>query len=122
MTVCFRPVKANELVDDERAAQRIYMGSAMTMEQGELAPISSPMQMQLPAAYATPPTSATNHPILSTQPRSFSPQLPAQINRLRLPVVHCELPRRDARNGPFCFSFYCHRTTIPAKHLPSGAV
>lgn len=37
MTVRFRPVEANELVDDERAAQRIYMGSAMTMEPGELA-------------------------------------------------------------------------------------
>ena len=45
MTVRFRPVEANELVDDERAAQRLYMGSAITMEQGKLAPISSPVQM-----------------------------------------------------------------------------
>jgi hypothetical protein len=36
MTVRFRPVETNELIDDERAAQRVYMSSAMTMETGEL--------------------------------------------------------------------------------------
>jgi hypothetical protein len=35
MTIRFRAAEADELVDDERAAQRIYMGSAMTMENGE---------------------------------------------------------------------------------------
>jgi hypothetical protein len=35
MTIRFRAAEADELVDDERAAQRIYMGSAMTMEPGE---------------------------------------------------------------------------------------
>lgn len=72
MTVRFRPVEANELVDDERAAQRLYMGSAITMEQGKLAPISSPVQMQLPAAcvcYAShvchePPTRKILSPLL----------------------------------------------------------
>lgn len=52
MTVRFRPVEADEPVDEQRAAQeRIYMGSAMTMEPGELALISSPMHMQLHAAH-----------------------------------------------------------------------
>ena len=35
MTIRFRAAEADELADDERAAQRIYMGSAMTMEPGE---------------------------------------------------------------------------------------
>jgi hypothetical protein len=54
MTIRFRAAEADELVDDERAAQRIYIASAMTMEPGEFycfleqAPIPNPMQF--PAA------------------------------------------------------------------------
>lgn len=59
MTIRFRAAEADELVDDERAAQRIYMGSAMTMEPGEfycfleLSPIPNPIQQ--PAACLPPP-------------------------------------------------------------------
>lgn len=76
MTVRFRPVEANELVDDERAAaQRIYMGSAITMEQGKLARYLAPCRCSC-LQYA-PPTSAANHRVPKSSARSFSPQLPA---------------------------------------------
>jgi hypothetical protein len=35
MTIRFRAAEADELVDDKLSAQRIYLGSAMTMENGE---------------------------------------------------------------------------------------
>jgi hypothetical protein len=35
VTIRFRDAEADELVDDERTAQRIYMSSALTMEPGE---------------------------------------------------------------------------------------
>ena len=85
MTVGFRPVEANELVDDERATQRLYMGSAITMEQGKLARISSCVQMQLPAACAShvchePPTPKSSARSFSCRPRIYC---------LHLPVVDC---------------------------------
>ena len=62
MTVRFRPVEANELVGDERAAQRIYMGSTIIMEQGKLARSLALYRCScLQDAPATPPTSAANH-------------------------------------------------------------
>jgi hypothetical protein len=77
MTVRFRPVEANELVDDERAAQRIYMGSAMTMEPGEHARSLAPCRRScLQHTSATPPTSAANHPA-----PSFSPSLSSSTAR-----------------------------------------
>jgi hypothetical protein len=77
MTVRFRPVETNELVDDERVAQRIYMGSAMTMEPGEHARSLAPCRRScLQHTSATPPTSAANHPA-----PSFGPSLSSSTAR-----------------------------------------
>lgn len=83
MTVHFRPVEANELVDDEHA-QRLYMGSAVTMEQGKLTRYLAPCRcICLQHASATPPTSATNHRLLSPflQPSAAGPESAAFICR-----------------------------------------
>jgi len=83
MTVRFRPVEANELVDDERA-QRLYMGSAITMEQGKHARSLAPCRCScLQHASATPPTSATNHRLRSPflQPSAAGPESTAFICR-----------------------------------------
>ena len=89
MTVRFRPVEANELVDDERA-QRLYMGSAITMEQGKHARSLAPCRCScLQHASATPPTSATNHRLPKSSARSFSCR--PRIYCLHLPVVDCQL-------------------------------
>jgi hypothetical protein len=42
MTIRFRAAEADELVDDKLSAQRIYLGSAMTMENGEFLSSDSP--------------------------------------------------------------------------------
>jgi len=74
MTVRFRPVEANEQDDNERAAQRIYMGSAITMEQGELARSLAPcICSYLQHTLATPLTSVLNYALSNPQPRSFRP-------------------------------------------------
>ena len=118
MTVRFRPVEANELVDDERAAQRLYMGSAITMEQGKLARISSPVQMQLPAACAShvchePPTPKSSARSFSCRPRIYC---------LHLPVDDCQLAITMLETALFGFLIGCPRTTLPTKHLPLCAV
>lgn len=66
MTARFRPVEANELVDNERAAQRLYMGSAITMEQGKLARSLVPCTCS--CLQHAPPTSATKHRLPNPQP------------------------------------------------------
>lgn len=83
MTVRFRPVEANELVDDERA-QRLYMGSAITMEQGKLARSLAPCRCScLQHAPAASPTSAANRRLLSSflQPSAAGPESTALICR-----------------------------------------
>lgn len=65
MTVRFRPVEEDELVDDERT-QRLYMGSAITMEQGKLARSLAPCRCS--CLQHAPPTSATNHRLRNPQP------------------------------------------------------
>jgi hypothetical protein len=73
MTVSFCTVETNELVDNERATQRIYMGSAITMEQGEHARYLAPCRCSyLQPTSATPPTSVMNDPLPNPQARSFS--------------------------------------------------
>jgi hypothetical protein len=90
MTVRFRPVETNELVDDERAAQRIYMGSAMTMEPGEHARLLAPCRRYASDVCREPPS-----PILQPQPFILhSSQY--WVPRSRLPAVHFELPHCDA--------------------------
>jgi hypothetical protein len=76
MTVRFRPVEANEQVDNERTA--LYMGSAITMEQGKLARSQAPcICSYLQYTPVAPPTSVLGHTLSNSQPRSFRPQLPA---------------------------------------------
>lgn len=97
MTVRFRPVEADELVDEQRAAQRIYMGSAMTMEPGELALISSPMQMQLPAAhvcYASPvryepPSPRYSAPFPQPSAHTLDPSPSSADRSLRAAPLRC---------------------------------
>ena len=80
MKIRFRPVEANELIDDERA-QRPYMGSAITMEQGKLARSLAPYRCS--CLQHAPPTSATNHRLLSPflQPSAAGPESAAFICR-----------------------------------------
>ena len=125
MTVRFRPVEATELVDDERAAaQRIYMGPAITMEQGKLARSLAPCRCScLHYAPATPPTSAANHrvpKILSPflQPPAAGPKSAAFICR----SLTTNWPTSMLETGLFRFSIGCTRNTLPTKHLPLGAV
>jgi hypothetical protein len=106
MTVRFRPVEANELVDDERAAQRIYMGSAMTMEPGEQRPIASPMQTQLPAAlvyYASDVCRKPPSPIL--QPQLFILHISQCDGSVALSSTGCSLRAAPLRclKRPFMF-------------------
>ena len=82
MTIRFRAAEAGELVDDERAAQRICMGSAMTMDSGEFVSFyrASPNSQPHAAACSLPPTPASERlpqaalssPIPILQPASFS--------------------------------------------------
>jgi hypothetical protein len=80
MTIRFRAAEADELVDDERAAQRIYIASAMTMEPGEFycfleqAPIPNPMQFPA-ACLPLLPVNASRSPLNPSglQSPSFSP-------------------------------------------------
>jgi hypothetical protein len=87
MTIRFRAAEADELVDDERAAQRIYMGSAMTMEPGEFIerlPDSHPPCSSLqPASHFcqwTPPAlpQSSKPPSFSPNPSAF-PSLPTPL-------------------------------------------
>lgn len=121
MTVRFRPVEANELVDDERAAQRIYMGSAITMEQGKLARSLAPCRCScLQHAPTKPPTSATNHRLLSPflQPPAAGPESTAFICR----SLTASWPITMLETALFCFSIGCLHTALPTKHLPLCAV
>lgn len=102
MTVRFRPVEANELVDDERA-QRLYMGSAITMEQGKLARSLAPCRCScLQHAPAAPPTSAATRRLLSSflQPSGCR----SRIYCLHLPVVDCQLAITMLETALFAFS------------------
>lgn len=107
MTIRFRPVEADELVDEQRASQqRIYMGSAMTMEPGELALISSPMQMQLPAAHVCyachvchePPIPRYSAPFPQPSARSLDPSPSSADRSLRAAPLRCS-------KRPFLFLF-----------------
>ena len=115
MTIRFRAAEADELVDDERAAQRIYMGSAMTMEPGEfycfleLSPIPNPMQQ--PAACLPPPlpVDASRSPSIPQFLRPPIPILQPPSFSLPFPCL-CRLPVRSSRfllplqfAPPLCF-------------------
>lgn len=110
MTIRFRPAEADELVDNERAAQRIYMGSALTMEPGEHAPTCNPMQ--LPAAYIY--CESSNPECVQPQPSALCPAQnspPASADR----SLRAAPPRCSKR--PFLFLLLLPRTTLPTKHL-----
>jgi len=117
MTVRFRPVEANELVDDERAA-RLYMGSAITMEQGKLARSLTPYRCS--CLQHAPPTSATNHRLPNPQPvpSAAGPESTAFIYR----SFTASWPTAMLETALFCFSIGCPRTTLPTKHFPLDAV
>lgn len=75
MTIRFRS-GTHEVVDDDGAAQRIYMGSALAMEPGELTPIPTPMY--LPASCASHVCSRlAQSPVFSPHPSapSYLPQI-----------------------------------------------
>ena len=102
MTIRFRAAEADELVDDERAAQRIYMGSAMTMEPGEfycfLELSSIPNPMQQPAACLPPPlpVDASRSPSIPQFLRPPIPILQPPSFSLPFPCL-CRLPVRSSR-------------------------
>jgi hypothetical protein len=91
MTIRFRAAEADELVDDERAVQRIYIASAMTMEPGEFycfleqAPIPNPMQ--LPAAcLPLLPVNASRSPLDPSIRQASNPHPSALILQPSLPM------------------------------------
>jgi hypothetical protein len=103
MTIRFRAAEADELVDDERTAQRIYIASAMTMEPGEFycfleqAPIPNPMQFPA-ACLPLLPVNASRSPLNPSglQSPSFSLPFPGLLCRFALRSGRFLLPLQSA--------------------------
>lgn len=117
MTVRFRPVEEDELVDDERT-QRLYMGSAITMEQGKPARSLAPCRCS--CLQHAPPTSATNHRLPNPQPvpSAAGPESTAFICR----PLSASWPTTMLETALLRLSIGCPCTTLPTKQLALCAV